>query len=175
MEIMKKIIALVMAVASMLTIAACKNNASTETEITSTTAISTTTMPTTELQFRINGRLKPVNSYATLEKEFISTLPEKGYTACAIFDASELTTEMLESRTPEVIIIERCISIVTNEHKDGDARMLNNGDNGWYIKHKEGYEDGTIMLSYFIYNANTQYYDDIVARYDFVLDTEYVD
>jgi hypothetical protein len=173
---MKKIIVLVMAAMTMVSIASCKGNTTTETSDTSTTEIITTTMPTTELQFRINGRLKPVNSYAKLEEEFIQTLFTKGNTAYAIFDASELTTEILENRTPEVIIVERCISIITNEHKDGDARMLNYLEgNGYYIKHAEGYEDGTIMLTYFIYNANTQYYDDIVERYDFVLDTEYVD
>ena len=171
--IMKKIIALITAITSMIAISACKGNAPTEMDTTTTTEIITTTVPSTQM-YRINGRLKPVNSYANLEREFISTLPAKGYISTAIFDASELTTEMLESRTPEVAIIERCISIVTNANEEGDGKMLNY-DGGYYIKHDKGIEDGTIMLSYFIYNPNTQYYDDIIERYDFVLDTEYVD
>ena len=171
--LMKKIIALIAAITSMIAISACKGNTPTETDTTSTTEIITTTMPSTEM-YRINGRLKPVNSYANLEKAFISTLHEKGYISSAIFDASELTTEMLESRTPEVTIIERCISIVTNANEEGDGEVLNyNG--GYYIKHDKGIEDGTIMLTYFVYNSETQYYDDIIERYDFVLDTEYAD
>ena len=171
---MKKIIALIAAITSMMAIASCKPATPTETSDISTTEIITTTMPSTEM-YRINGRLKPVNSYAPLEKAFISTLPEKGYVSSAIFDASELTTEMLESRTPEVTIIERCISIVTNANEEGDGKMLNYEGNEYYIKHDKGIEDGTIMLTYFIYNPNTQYYDDIIERYDFVLDTEYAD
>ena len=173
--IMKKIIALLITITSMLTYASCKgnNDHTTEMDTTATTEIITTTVPSTQM-YRINGKLKPVNSYTALEREFISTLPEKGYISTAIFDASELTTEMLESRTPEVIIIERCISIVTNANEEGDGKVLNY-DGGYYIKHDKGIEDGTIMLTYFVYNPNTQYYDDIIERYDFVLDTEYAD
>ena len=159
--IMKKVIALITAITSVIIMSACNGSTSTETSATET--------------YLINGRLKPVNSYVELEREFISTLPKKGITSSIIFDASELTMEMLESRTPEVVIIERCISIVTNKHEDGDGKMLNYKGNGYYIKHDAGYEDGTIMLTYFIYNPNTQYYDDIIERYDYVLDTEYVD
>lgn len=171
--LMKKIIALLTAITSMLAVAACKGNITTETNDISTREISTREIATTEM-YRINGRLKPVNSYAELEGKFISTLPEKGYVSSAIFDASELTTEMLESRTPEVTIIERCISIVTNANEEGDGKMLNY-DGDYYIRHDKGIEDGTIMLTYFIYNSETQYYDDIIERYDFVLDTEYAD
>ena len=169
----KKIIALLMAITSMLTYASCKGNEPREMNDISTRETYTREISTTEM-YRINGRLKPVNSYADLEREFISTLPEKGYISTAIFDASELTTEMLESRTPEVVIIERCVSIVTNANEEGDGKVLNY-DGGYHIKHDKGIEDGTIMLSYFIYNPNTQYYDDIIERYDFVLDTEYAD
>lgn len=171
--LMKKIIALIAAITSMIAIASCKGNAPTEINDISTMEISIREIAATEM-YRINGRLKPVNSYAALEKAFISTLPEKGYVSCAIFDASELTMEMLESRTSEVIIIERCISIVTNANEEGDGKMLNY-DGGYYIKHDKGIEDGTIMLTYFIYNSETQYYDDIIERYDFVLDAEYAD
>lgn len=170
---MKKIIALLMAITSMLAYASCKGNEPREMNDISIRETYTREISTTEM-YRINGKLKPVNSYTALEREFISTLPEKGYVSTAIFDASELTTEMLESRTPEVVIIERCISIVTNANEEGDGKMLNY-DGGYYIKHDKGIEDGTIMLTYFIYNPNTQYYDDIIERYDFVLDTEYAD
>lgn len=158
--IMKKVIALIMTIIATVTYVSYKGNDASTREMTE--------------MYRINGRLKPVNSYIELEKEFIASLPEKGIESAIIYDASELTMEMLESRTPEVVIIERCVSIITNAKEDGDAKMLNY-DGGYYIKHSKGYEDGTIMLSYFIYNPNTQYYDDIIERYDFVLDTEYAD
>ena len=172
---MKKIITLLMAITSILTIASCKgdNGFTTEMPEQQISVTETKTASTTEM-YRINGKWKSVNSYAEIEREFISTLPENGYVSSAIFDASELTTEMLESRSSEVVIIERCISIVTNANEEGDGKMLNY-DGDYYIKHDKGIEDGTIMLSYFIYNPNTQYYDDIIERYDFVLDTEYVD
>ena len=172
---MKKIITLIMAITSILTISSCKGNDSFTTEMSEKQISVTETKTASTMEMcRINGKWKSVNSYADLEREFISTLPAKGYVSSAIFDASELTTEMLESRTPEVVIIERCISIVTNAKEEGDGKVLNY-DGGYYIKHDKGIEDGTIMLSYFIYNPNTQYYDDIIERYDFVLDTEYAD
>ena len=35
--------------------------------------------------------------------------------------------------------------------------------------------DGTIILTYLVYNPNTTYTDDIIERYDFCLDREFED
>ena len=97
-----------------------------------------------------------------------------------IYDTDELTAEILENRTKQdSIIIERVIGMVTNREQDGDGIVLNTSDTVYnYISYRSvDFEtcDGTIILTYFVYNPGTDYVDDIMERYDFVLDREYED
>lgn len=107
-------------------------------------------------------------------------LYENGYEYMLIYDTDELTAEILENRTQQdSIIIERVIGMVTNREQDGDGIVLNTTDAEHnYISYRSvDFEtcEGTIILTYFVYNPGTDYVDDIMERYDFVLDREYED
>lgn len=110
-----------------------------------------------------------------IEDNFISELSRQygDGTHFAIYGANELTKEILEHRTEwDKIVIERCIGIVTNEEHIGDGKILNINDSFNYICYNSvNFEKpkGTIILTYFIYNPNSNYIDDIMERYDFVL------
>lgn len=87
-----------------------------------------------------------------------------------IYDNSDLTLEMLQNRDGK-IIIEKCIGIVTSP--DGDGMVLNYEDAEHYYINYSGVEnirEGTVILSYFIYNPDTNYEDDILERFDYVID-----
>lgn len=94
-----------------------------------------------------------------------------------IYNSSDLTAEILESRKG-IIIVERCFGFVTNK-ETGDGKILNAADKNYdYISYRsvtEKYCDGTVFLSYMIYNPENNYVDDITERYDFVLSREWED
>ena len=91
-----------------------------------------------------------------------------------IYDSSELTLEDFENRNGRKII-ERVFALVTSH--DGKATQLNGGE--WYISYENLTEprvsEGTVMLSYFVYNPDSNFCDDFLQRYDFVLSREYED
>lgn len=95
-----------------------------------------------------------------------------------LYDASELSAEILENRNG-MVIVERCIGFVTNK-TTGDGKVLNpyNKDAD-YIAYRsvtdQKYYDGTVFISYMIYNPENNYIDDITERYDFVLCREWED
>lgn len=95
-----------------------------------------------------------------------------------LYDASELSAEILENRNG-MVIVERCIGFVTNK-TTGDGKVLNpcNKDAD-YIAYRsvtdQKYCDGTVFISYMIYNPENNYIDDITERYDFVLCREWED
>lgn len=85
------------------------------------------------------------------------------------YGADELTGEILENRNGN-IIIEKTIGIVLNS--EGDGKILNVNDDHDYISYKgvENIKEGDIILTYFIYNPDTNYIDDILIRFDYVID-----
>lgn len=86
-----------------------------------------------------------------------------------IIDSSELTHEMLRNRNGN-IIIEECIGIVTSEKGDGEIlNCLNPKQN--YISYKcvENANVGDTILTYFIFNPETDYIDDILYRFDYII------
>lgn len=91
-----------------------------------------------------------------------------------IYDSSELTYEMLQERDGK-IIIEECIGMVTDK-TTGAGKVLNTSE-GYYINYSQvdGINDGTIILTYFIYNPDTNYEDDILYRFDYIIDREFED
>ena len=88
-----------------------------------------------------------------------------------VYDASELTADILENRRG-TMVVERCFGVVTDA-KQGDGRVLNPADKDYdYIGYRGVYwplSDGTVLLSYMVYNPDNGYIDDIVERYDLVL------
>jgi hypothetical protein len=115
-----------------------------------------------------------INDYHALELNF--TLDMEDY---KIYDPDELTPEILENRMDgDKVIIERVIGKVTDK-RSGAGKIINTADTYYnYISYSNvdfHIEDGTIILSYFIYNSESNGVDDISDRFDFVLDREWED
>lgn len=125
----------------------------------------------------INGSSHEVTGFNEIESSLLSLLDAAGAEEIRLYDCSELTTEILENRQGTTIV-ERCIGLVTNK-QTGDGMILNlPEDCGYYISYRNVYHpisDGTVMLSYMVYSPDNNYVDDIVERYDFVLDREWED
>ena len=124
----------------------------------------------------------PINSYETLEMNVRYFFEHEEVSVgedYQIYDTDELTADILEHRTEhDVLIIERIIGQVTNG-ESFDGRILNTKEPYYnYISYRYAgmpIQEGTVLITYFIYNPNTDGVDDIVNRYDFVLDRRYED
>ena len=111
-------------------------------------------------------RLEEVD-YLETEELFLSEMEENGLTNYELYDSSELTADILESRKGTTII-ERCIGFVTNG-QTGDGAILNAADKNYnYISYRS-------IVTYLIYNPDNNYIDDITERYDFVISREWED
>lgn len=124
----------------------------------------------------INGSEKIVNDYTALEENFTLDIEDK----YKIYNPDELTEEILINRTKnDTLIIERIIGVVTNKNRKGDGKILNTTDEYYnYINYSNAdlpITDGTILLTYCIYNPDSDYTDDIVDRFDFILDRNFED
>lgn len=134
--------------------------------------------------YSINGVMQDVGDYTEIEKSFLSDylnniLPSTNISSERVFvyDMSEITDEVIEKRRGN-LIIERCIGIVTDE-ESGDGQVLNGADARYYISYRGGtcedlsLHDGTVVISYLVFNPYNNSIDDIMERYDFVLCREY--
>lgn len=86
-----------------------------------------------------------------------------------VYETKDLKSDILENRNGN-IIIEKIIGEVINS--DGDGVILNtDDDNHNYISYQsvEGAEVGDIVLTYCIYNPDTTYTDDIIERFDYII------
>jgi len=96
----------------------------------------------------------------------------------AFYDSDEISLDFLENRSDEVIV-ERCYGMAVN--RDGDGKVLNAYDEDYdYISYRrclgnEQIREGTLLVTYFVYNPDTTYCDDIVERYDCVVSHEMED
>lgn len=130
-----------------------------------------------QTKFEIDGELVDIGDYQEVEKLFIASFEQSHGTEYELYDVSELTTETLENRNGNTII-ERCIGIVTNKN-DGSGLLINyDSPSNYYISYQslgEEVNNGTVVLSYMVYNKDTNYVDDIIERYDFVICREYED
>lgn len=124
-----------------------------------------------------NGAQHTITGFEKIESSLLSLLSVAGNDNIELYDCSDLTAEVLENRKGTTIV-ERCIGIVT-DRRSGDGKVLNlPEDCGYYISYRDIYRpisDGTIMLSYMVYNPDNNYIDDIMERYDFVLSREWED
>lgn len=91
----------------------------------------------------------------------------------SIVNSCDLTIEELQSRNGK-LIIEVVIGQVDN-FVTGAGHVLDNPD--FYISYKgvEGISNGNIICTYFIYNPENNYEDDIMYRYDYIIDAQIVD
>lgn len=186
---MKRVFAIIMVLVLMVSLTACSaNNGADDQQIKAVEMNiehEISVEPATEKTFDerhtyiINGQRQQVMPYYPIEDNFVMTIVELGYTNFHIYNSCNVTGEMLRSRTQsEKIIIERVIALVTNAEREGDAKVLNtNGDYNYisYYGTDLDYTTGTIMITYLMYNPETDYEDDIIERYDFVLDRNFED
>lgn len=91
----------------------------------------------------------------------------------SIVNSYDLTIEELQSRNGK-LIIEVVIGQVDN-FVTGAGHQLDNPN--YYISYKgvEGISNGNIICTYFIYNPENNYEDDIMYRYDYIIDAQIVD
>ena len=117
------------------------------------------------------------NDYIAIENSFIKELHKKGYKNVAIYFTDELTNDVLENRTNmDGVVVEKMIGMVAKGN-NGDGIILNTKDTKHnYISYNNmDFEthEGTIILTYYVYNPETNYLDDVLERYDFVLNREH--
>ena len=122
-----------------------------------------------------NGNVYRICDYTETEMKFLEEF-SKGNDSYTLYDASVLDADILESRKGTVIV-ERCIGLVTETDNEMHGIILNANDENYnyigYSNCTENLCEGTMVLTYFVYNANNNYVDDIVERYDFVICREY--
>lgn len=88
--------------------------------------------------------------------------------AVEIYDSEDLTYDILNNRNGKTIV-EKCYGIVLDE--EGNGMQLNPSVAGNdYIKYHD-LPVGSVVLSVFVYNPDTNAEDDIISRSDWVLDT----
>lgn len=86
-----------------------------------------------------------------------------------VYDLQELQDDpsILENRTPDTIIVERCIGVVIDD-STGEGKLIYDDPVYNYIYYSpERFSNWDIVVTYNIYNPETQYTDDILFRFDF--------
>ena len=110
--------------------------------------------------------------YSEAEEFFLKDF-EKRYYLYRLYDAGNLTADILEHRNGDVIV-ERCVGIVTDV-ETGDGMILNSDPNSYYISYSrmDGVKTGTVVVSYMVYSTTDNFIDGIEERYDYVISREY--
>lgn len=87
------------------------------------------------------------------------------------YNTGDLTAEILENRNGD-IIIEKAIGKVLNDN--GDGKILNTKSKYNYISYRsvKDAKAGDIILTYFLYNPDNNAVDDILYRFDYIIDTK---
>lgn len=87
-----------------------------------------------------------------------------------IIDSNDLTLSMLQNRNGK-LVIERVIGVVTDA-ETGKGNVLFNSN--YYISYADvpDIANGNVICTYLIYNPDTNYEDDIIARFDYIIDNK---
>ena len=81
---------------------------------------------------------------------------------CQVYDSSELTEDILANRQGK-LIIEKCVGTVIDDEKNGSL------EDGSYISYESvDCTKGDSVITYLIYNPDTNYTDDVIERFDYV-------
>ena len=86
-----------------------------------------------------------------------------------IIDSADCTYDYITHRDGK-IVIERVVGVCLNEQKDGV--ITNPSENmGTYISYRsvEGVEAGDTVVTYYIYNPESNAEDDVLERFDYVI------
>lgn len=114
---------------------------------------------------------------SNMEKQTVESRVEQYYNIAEsenlfeVYRSYELTPEILTNREG-TIIVEEIIGKCINE-KTGDGFELGKELEYYnYISYKDvkGVKAGDVVCSYFIYNPDNNFEDDIIERYDFIVD-----
>ncbi len=112
------------------------------------------------------------SDYESIEHALVDLLDAAGNKEIVVYDSSELSAEILENRLGQTVV-ERCIGIV-KDVDTGEGILLNTEDPNFnFISYRGIYRpirNGSIVLSYMVYSACNNSVDDIVERYDFVVE-----
>ena len=103
-----------------------------------------------------------------LPTETTPTEIPKEYTNLEIYGTNEMDTETLTKRNGKIIIEEVIGEVVTEK---GDGEVLNYKDADYrYINYSnvEGAKKGNIILTYLIYNPDSNAEDDVILRCDYI-------
>lgn len=134
------------------------------------------TMSTNAKQYLAVDDIKSIDYYASENKITISTTTNSydfeptvinaksnaNDNICEIYDTEDLTEDILTNRQGK-LIIEKCIGTVIDDEKNGSL------ENGSYISYENvDCVKGNTIVTYLIYNPDTNYTDDVVNRFDFV-------
>ncbi len=112
------------------------------------------------------------------EDELIADFSERYDGDVIIYNSNELSLEMLENRNGDVII-ERCYGVVT-DGENGAGKVLYPYDEDYdYISYFRckgfGIREGTLIMTYLVYNPDNNYHDDIMDRFDCLVSRELED
>ena len=95
----------------------------------------------------------------------INVIPSKTETdnICQLYDSSELTEDVLANRQGK-LIIEKCIGTVIDDEKNGSL------EDGSYISYTDVDDctKGDTVITYLIFNPDTNYVDDVIERFDYI-------
>jgi len=98
----------------------------------------------------------------------INVIPSETETdnICQVYDSSELTEDILANRQGK-LIIEKCVGKVTDDEKNG---AIQNADSDYnYISYTDvDCAKGDTIITYLIYNPDTNYTDDVIKRFDYI-------
>lgn len=134
------------------------------------------TMSTNAKQYLAVDDIKSIDYYASENKITISTTTDSydfeptvinaksnaNDNICEIYDTEDLTEDILTNRQGK-LIIEKCIGTVIDDEKNGSL------ENGSYISYENvDCVKGNTIVTYLIYNPDTNYTDDVVNRFDYV-------
>lgn len=85
-----------------------------------------------------------------------------------VYNSPNLTMEMLAARNGK-LIIERAVGIV-KDAETGEGYII--GYPEFYISYAsvDGISNGDVICTYFIYNPENNYEDDIMMRFDYIIE-----
>lgn len=128
------------------------------------------TMSTNAKQYLAVDDIKSIDYYESENKITISTTTDSydfeptvinaksnaNDNICEIYDTEDLTEDILTNRQGK-LIIEKCIGTVIDDEKNGSL------ENGSYISYENvDCVKGNTIVTYLIYNPDTNYTDDVV-------------
>lgn len=139
--------------------------------------MSTQPKPSAKQYLAVND-IQSIDYYASKNKLTISTstdsydfepnvnvIPSETETdnICQLYDSSELTEDILVNRQGK-LIIEKCIGTVTDDKKNGSL------EDGSYISYTDVDDctKGDTVITYLIFNPDTNYVDDVIERFDYI-------